>query len=292
MYQRQRLPTCRRRGAVSAVRFRARGEGTELAFTVDMKWTFLRNQLQRMVMASMPPTNACAPAAQRGAARLLPTAVEFCFGGRRPTGYRQGTVITDDTVGRYFAHQAHLEAGSVAAFHQLAAELDAHRAPTELVTAAKHSALDEARHARMIGRLAEQYGATPPRVDTTTGARRDLVELAIENAIEGCVGETFGAAVAMYQARAAADAAVRAIMVRIAEDETRHAELAWEIDAWAQGRLDQTSRQRVVDARRGAMAELLTKLDTDVDEELRHHAGLPGAGPATAIAHAIAQSLL
>jgi hypothetical protein len=49
---------------------------------------------------------------------------------------------------------------------------------------------------------------------------------------------------------------VRAVMTRIARDETRHGELALAIDGWMCGRLDPASRSRVDQARRGALDAL------------------------------------
>ena len=54
-----------------------------------------------------------------------------------------------------------------------------------------------------------------------------------ENAREGCVRETFGALIAMHQAERAGDPIIRRAMRRIAEEETRHAELAWEVASWS-----------------------------------------------------------
>jgi hypothetical protein len=78
----------------------------------------------------------------------------------------------------------------------------------------------------------------------------------MENAIEGCVRETFGALVATWQARAAGDRTALRALAGIARDETRHAELAWAVDGWARGRLDGGARRRLTAARRQAVAEL------------------------------------
>jgi hypothetical protein len=56
---------------------------------------------------------------------------------------------------------------------------------------------------------------------------RSLEELAVENAVEGCVRETYGALTAIWQARTAKDPSVAAAVRRIARDETRHAALSW-----------------------------------------------------------------
>ncbi len=51
--------------------------------------------------------------------------------------------------------------------------------------------------------------------------------------LEGCVGETLAARQANESREAATEPAVRAALARIADDEARHAELAWQVVAWA-----------------------------------------------------------
>lgn len=50
--------------------------------------------------------------------------------------------------------------------------------------------------------------------------------------IEGCVGETLSALVAEARLQHAIDADMRAAFAMIAEDEARHAELAWRFVGW------------------------------------------------------------
>src|SRR5262249_43116456 len=107
-------------------------------------------------------------------------------------------------------------------------------------------------------------------------ALRPLGEVALENAIEGCVRETWGALLAAWQAETAEDPGVRATMAAIAPDETRHAELAWAIDAWAASQLSPTAYQRIEEARRAAAQVLLRSLDAPTSERLRSRAGVPG----------------
>jgi len=65
-----------------------------------------------------------------------------------------------------------------------------------------------------------------------------------EIAVEGCVRETFGALEATFQAKNANDPQIRRVMRRIAEDETRHAALAWRVAAWIEPRLSDRQRRR------------------------------------------------
>jgi hypothetical protein len=170
------------------------------------------------------------------------------------------------------------------AFVRLREELRAHGASGALVHAASRAALDEVRHARVVARLARRYGAAPR--SRTVAERRDvrpLEEVAIENAVEGCVRETYGALVATWQGRAAADPSVARAMRRIARDETRHAALAWAVARWAEARLSRSACRRVDEARRTARASLGAELTRPNDPALVRAAGLPSARRALAM---------
>ena len=112
-----------------------------------------------------------------------------------------------------------------------------------------------------------------------------------ENAVEGCVRETFGALVATWQAAHATDAQIRAHMRRIARDETRHAALAWSIAKWGEHRLDGAARERVARARRKAMRELGRSLENQDLATTASAAGLPSAREASAIFAELARSI-
>ncbi|MDC3956098.1 ferritin-like domain-containing protein [Polyangium jinanense] len=130
------------------------------------------------------------------------------------------------------------EHASVASFGRFALELLAVGAPADLVTRAHRAAEDEVRHAELCFALASNYAgeARAPgpfpfegRIDICA----DLASVAARAAREGCIGETIAAAVAAEQLAAATDPAVHAVLRLIAEDEARHAELAWRTVAWA-----------------------------------------------------------
>jgi hypothetical protein len=87
-------------------------------------------------------------------------------------------------------------------------------------------------------------------------SKRATLELAIENAVEGCVRETFGAALALWQADHAMDPQIRSTMAAIAEDEAEHAQLAWDIAAWLEPRLSEVERDSVRKAKAEAIAAL------------------------------------
>ena len=205
-----------------------------------------------------------------------------CVVGRRPPGLRSApTTERGSPVARYLAGAATLEAASVHAFKSLARELTVHRAPKRLVTAALRAARDEVRHARVTARLARRFGSArfrAPRVEAL--ATRDLEAIAVENAAEGCVRETFGAAVGIWQARHAADPVVKRVMRDIARDETRHAKLAWAIDAWLEGELAPAAARRVEEARREAISALRSELRQEYDVRITEALGVPRSASA------------
>jgi hypothetical protein len=177
--------------------------------------------------------------------------------GRRPAGLApRGPVEAGTAIGAWLAHAAWLEAASIHAFVHLAHDLEAHGAPRSLARWALLAAREEVRHARALAAAAARYGAAVPVPVVTPPAPRALEAIAIENAAEGCVRETWGAAVAEWQARAARDPALRAAFTAIARDEARHAALAWAVDRWASAHLDPAGRARVIAARAAAAREL------------------------------------
>ncbi len=180
-----------------------------------------------------------------------------CLGcsGRRPAGLRRprGPEPAHGAVGAYFARAAHDEAASVHAFRRLREELARHDAPAPLVRAAERAARDEGRHARAMAALARAAGAPVVAPAVRRRGPRSIEAIARENAVEGCVIETFGALTAAWQAAHAPDASLRRTFARIAADETRHAALAWAVARWAEGRLPPAGRARVAAARARAV---------------------------------------
>ncbi|WAS94667.1 ferritin-like domain-containing protein [Nannocystis punicea] len=199
-----------------------------------------------------------------------------CGGRRHACVTSWGERAEADPAGAWLARAAHDEAASVHAFHELARELAAWGAPAELLARIDAAAADEVRHAEVVANAARVRGAevTPPT--HVALAVRELQAIAVENAVEGCVRETWAALAAAHQARFAAEPELRAMYAEIAADEARHAELAWAIDAWLMGQLDAAGREAVATARRAAIAELLASL-AGFEEPALHTLGLPPA---------------
>jgi hypothetical protein len=202
----------------------------------------------------------------------------FACGGRRPSGFEGSAAHNTADAGEFFSEMARLEAASIQAFRTLRQELVAHRAPRGLVRMAERAARDEKRHTRMTSALARRFGAMlrDPEIPKPKPPLRSLEAIAIENAVEGCVRETFGALLATYQAAKASDPVIRAAMARIARDETRHAAVAWRVAGWLNGKLDAHARVAVSAARRHARWELSRSLRA-APTEATAALGLPDA---------------
>ncbi|NTX16858.1 ferritin-like domain-containing protein [Myxococcus sp. CA056] len=215
-----------------------------------------------------------------------------CSVGRRPAGLQsEGFVECADAVGRHLALIAHLEAASIQAFLRLRAELALHGADLALQDAALRSAMDEVMHTEVCGHLARKYGATPQRPQVASLPPRPLTEVLLDNAVEGCVRETYGALVAHHQALHAEDSEVREAMARIAEDETRHADLSWAIDRWASTRLPTVELEAVREARLRAIESLRAEVAEPTDSALIRELGLPAPEVAVALVDTLTREL-
>jgi len=183
--------------------------------------------------------------------------VEYYCEGRRPLAHADVDAdMGGDAMARSLAAMAWLEAASVLAFDELAAWLTVRGAPAELVERCRAAAEDERRHARWLTHLAEQRGVRVPMPTPRATNEASVLEVALHNAVEGCVHESFAALMAAVRAERAEEPWLRQVFASIAIDEIRHGELAWELDAWLRTRLEPTQVQRVEAAQREALARL------------------------------------
>jgi hypothetical protein len=214
---------------------------------------------------------------------------DLCTTGRRPAGLRTpAPVFARTRLGAYLARMAHLEAASVLAFERLARQLDRLGAPSSLVRAAERSAADEVRHARVASRLAGTRGGRVPEPRVARAGARSLEGVARENAVEGCVRETYGALLAAWQASHARDPGIARAMRRIARDERRHAALAWLLARWAEPQLGAKARSRVARAKQHEVRALRAEQSVSPPAELVCAAGLPTRDQAMALLKATA----
>jgi hypothetical protein len=144
--------------------------------------------------------------------------------------------------GRLAAHWtavALAEHASIAAFGRFALQLISMAAPPELLRACQDAMLDETRHAQLAFGLASRF-ASAPVGPSTLDLDRALSDATIESilrdvVLEGCLGETRAAAEARAAAARCEQPEIRAVLEQIAEDEERHAALAWRFVAWLLG---------------------------------------------------------
>jgi hypothetical protein len=209
---------------------------------------------------------------------VKPSTQTVCASGRRPEGFVLAEAGgASRSIAEYLTELAVLEAASIAEFATLRDELRAHGAPRSLVDAAEEARRDEIVHARVTQQLARAFGGTTRRVTVEARAPRSLAELAIHNAVEGCVRETFGALAATWQARNAGDPEIARAFARIAEDETRHAAFSWDLAAWLESELDGATLARVAEARSKALEELRSSLAVEPAGDVASLAGVPSA---------------
>jgi hypothetical protein len=223
-----------------------------------------------------PAVVRCFPPAQSGTAPCPRAGVSE---GRRPAGLVEphGAGAEGTALGTLFAQMAYLEAASIHAFTRLRRELREHGASASLLRLVAQAARDEVRHARQMSTLASSHGAVVPRVELGAFRVRPLFELACENEVEGCVRETFGALVALWQAEHAGTPELRALFRGIALDEARHAELAWLLRDWFRARLDAAGRERLERVGAAAQATLAAEVSVAVPRSWQDTAGIPDA---------------
>jgi hypothetical protein len=217
-----------------------------------------------------------------------------CAIGRRPQGLELAQLPRDCApLATFLANAAQLEAASVSAFARLGHELQQLGAAPSLLAATRRSAGDEVRHAQLTATLARSYGGTvrAPHV-TAPAASRGAFEIALENAVEGCVRETFGALIAWHQAAFARDPSVAAIMRGIAADETRHAELSWKIAQWLEPQLSEGERRLLAAAREQAVRQLECEIRADtLPAPAREQIGMPTQAVQRALTDRMAATL-
>jgi hypothetical protein len=212
-----------------------------------------------------------------------------CAFGRRPLGW----VEAESDLGSIEAQLDRftvLEHASITAFLELAGQLGGLAAPAQLIERCLAAADDERRHVALLVGL----GATLPTESAVPTMSSSREAIALHNAVEGCVSETWAALLAHWQATHAADECTRAAFATIAADETRHAELAWDLHRWLCAGLDPIACAQLETARLRALSELGRAAATQalaVPADVRRELGLPDPRHARALAHDFAARL-
>jgi hypothetical protein len=184
---------------------------------------------------------------------------------------------TRDALAAAWMRDAAAEHASVAAFARFALQLMAVAAPPELVLETQRAMADEVEHARMCFALASAYAGAPIgpgalSIASSSAVAVELADVVASTMIEGCIGETVAALVARLASVHAVDPIVRGVLEHIADDELRHAALAWRFVAWAVSHGDASVRRTIV---RTTQAPRALAIDDAMD--LRAHGRLPAA---------------
>ncbi len=144
---------------------------------------------------------------------------------------------TRDAAAARWTRAALAEHASIAAFARFTLQLMALGAPPELLLAAHAALADEVEHARVSFAIAAALAGGPVGAGPLPAALGDLSQshlaFVVDTFREGCIGESIAAAIAGLAAARCDDPTLRAILERIAEDELRHAALAWRAVRWA-----------------------------------------------------------
>lgn len=129
-----------------------------------------------------------------------------------------------------------MEHASVAAFARFTLQLLGFGAPHALIAESNRAIADETRHAELCFGLAASFGSTtagPGPLDSQGALeRRTLRDVVLDTFLEGCIGETVAALEATEALAHVQLASVRPVLEQIAQDEARHAALAWRFVVW------------------------------------------------------------
>ena len=139
-------------------------------------------------------------------------------------------------VGIKWLQQAEGEHASIASFARHTLQLMSIGAPSELLEASQAAAIDEIKHAKMCYGLASTF-MDKEVIPGVLDVDKSLNELELKDIIrsiiqEGCMEETLAAIEAHYRESLAQDPFVKVALKEIAEDETKHAKLAWDTIGW------------------------------------------------------------
>ncbi len=171
--------------------------------------------------------------------------------------------LTREALARAWRHDGLMEHASIAAFSRFIMQLMAVASPAWLVEESTQAIEDEIQHARLCFGLADVYAATSMgpgelNIDDLLEEPCTLAEVAAATVREGCVAETIAALLVRDALEGARDPEVRRALTTIADDEARHAALAWRFVQWALGAGDESTREAVREAVREAFADAVS----------------------------------
>lgn len=197
--------------------------------------------------------------------------------GRMPHGLQRtlNEAVAGNVIGRYLADMAAMETAAITAFRYLSRELEAYGAPPDLIARARQAVTEETRHAEMAGLLSAAYETGVQAVQVDDFVLRPLYDIALDNAVEGCVNETFAAACGLWQGEHAQLDTFRRVIAHISDEETEHAALSWDIHAWVMPLLSAAEQAQIRAAQAAAVEHLVADFRQEGDPLLQQAFGLP-----------------
>lgn len=201
-----------------------------------------------------------------------------------PTSLGQEELTEEEraAVAKAWTRVGLMEHASVAAFARFALQLLQLGAPPDLLDAAHQAMADETRHARLCFGLAQKFDGAPhgPGALPTSDALTDseLRNIVLTAVLEGCIGETVAAVEAAEAAEHCASPELSELLRSIAEDERRHAELAWQFVAWVLASADdalQDDVRRLFEHEANNASTTSQRQLTDSERVLAAHGHLP-----------------
>jgi hypothetical protein len=200
-------------------------------------------------------------------------------------------------LNKHFTRAGLMEHASIAAFARFQLQLLALGAPADLTVATNEALVDETRHARICFTLARRFGQAPlgPAALPVYGAldQFDMETTLATTLLEGCLGETSAALEARHASLCCTDESIQNALSAIADDESRHAALAFRFVRFALQRnpeltqtvvrfFDELSQQRFK--------------ETTIDDWTTHHDlrayGVLSASERSALAQDAARSIV
>ena len=139
-------------------------------------------------------------------------------------------------IGIQWLQQAEAEHASVASFARHTLQLMSIGAPSELLHRSQAASIDEIKHAKMCYGFASIFldqDMNPGSLDVENSLEKVEIKDIIQSVIhEGCIEESLAAIEAHFRAKIAEDFAIKTTLKEIADDETKHAKLAWDTITW------------------------------------------------------------
>ena len=143
-------------------------------------------------------------------------------------------------LGRRWLEQAEGEHASVASFARNTLQLLTLGSPSELLIASKQAGIDEINHAKISYDIASANTGlklAPGPLDIQESLKKLDVMSVVRSIIrEGCVGETLAAVEARVRGHVTDDPYIKKSLLQITEEETNHAQLAWDTIEWIVGK--------------------------------------------------------